>query len=53
MTQASGGFDGPVVARVRARVRSSIYLIVAEVEKEGSTLLDQVCILPPDVSRDI
>ena len=32
-----------MVARVRVRVRSSIYLIVADVEKDGSTLLDQVC----------
>ncbi len=33
----------PAVARVRVRVRSSIYLIVVEVERDGSTLLDQVC----------
>lgn len=56
--QASGGGDGrmeqhgphePVVARVRVRVRSSIYLIVAEGEKDGSMLLDQVCTLPQGI----
>lgn len=35
--------QGPEVARVRVSVRSSVYLIVAEVEKDGSMLLDQVC----------
>ncbi|CBJ33004.1 hypothetical protein Esi_0402_0018 [Ectocarpus siliculosus] len=34
--------QGPEVARVRVSVRSSVYLIVAEVEKAGSMLLDQV-----------
>ncbi|CAN0500328.1 unnamed protein product, partial [Ectocarpus sp. 12 AP-2014] len=34
--------QGPEVARVRVSVRSSVYLIVAEVEKDGSMLLDQV-----------
>ncbi|CAM9280499.1 unnamed protein product [Ectocarpus sp. 4 AP-2014] len=34
--------QGPGAARVRVSVRSSVYLIVAEVEKDGSMLLDQV-----------
>ncbi|CAM9478113.1 unnamed protein product, partial [Ectocarpus sp. 13 AM-2016] len=34
--------QGPEVARVRVSVRASVYLIVAEVEKDGSMLLDQV-----------
>ncbi|CAM9176459.1 unnamed protein product, partial [Hapterophycus canaliculatus] len=36
------GTRHPAIARVRVRVRSSIYLVVAEVEKDGSMLLDQV-----------
>ncbi|CAM9768530.1 unnamed protein product, partial [Scytosiphon promiscuus] len=37
-----GGTYHPAVARVRVRVRSSIYLILAEAEKDGSVLLAQV-----------